>query len=214
MEVTRDNLLSLIRNGLKREDLSISALEKLASVPKDTVRDFLRAKTHILRADKLEKIRRILEPECKVTISGTVGADTQIIASKDTKDKVDCPPGLEPVDVVAVRIKSDAMAPVFLNGWVVYYTEQRNLNVPGIRGGWTVPYNKPAKKTGKKDPDHNLAEFFGKPCIVKLKDGRMMLRTLKPGSTPGKYNLISYNAGDIKDAVITSAAKIIFIKTE
>jgi transcriptional regulator with XRE-family HTH domain len=217
MEITRDNLLSLIQSRMKREGLNITSLEKRAGVPKDTVRDFLRGKTQILRADKLQKILRVIEPSRKVAITGYVGANAVITATEAGKDKetVDCPPGFDPVDLSAVRIKGDAMSPVFLDGWVIYYTLQHHKSTVALSDSWQVPYNRkdPAGKTAKEVPEP-LLEFLGKPCVLKLADGRLILRTLKPGKTPGHYTLVSYNATDIENVALEWAARIVYIKTE
>ncbi|MGA7239904.1 MAG: hypothetical protein WBY44_29760 [Bryobacteraceae bacterium] len=64
--LTRDTLLLLIHSSLKRDNMSIAALERLSGVPKDAVRDFLRGKTHIPRADKLQKIMNVIQPHVKL----------------------------------------------------------------------------------------------------------------------------------------------------
>jgi hypothetical protein len=212
MEINRDNLLSLINTGVKREALSISGLERQAGVPRDTIRDFLRGKTQVLRADKLQKILRILEPQDTVVVSGIAGAGGEITASvsadKNAKDRVDCPPGFDPSDVVAVRVRGDAMLPVFHDGWVVYYSRRDDIRISPLSGGWQVPYNKADKA---RDP---LAEFIGKPCVVGLAGGRRLLGTLKRSASGESYSLTHYNAADIRKIKPEWAAKIIFIKTE
>jgi hypothetical protein len=65
MEITRDNVLAFISSRLKTTELSVAELERLAGVPKDTVRDFQRGKTYMLRADKYQKIMDILAPGMK-----------------------------------------------------------------------------------------------------------------------------------------------------
>ncbi len=206
MEITRENLLHLIRSELDKRDLSIASLEKQSGVPKDTVRDFLRGKTQILRADKMQKVMQILQPESKIFISGYVGEESEIFLSdSDNKEEVECPPGFEPGDLSAVRIEGDSMVPVFHNGWVIYYSRSASAKLQS-GSGLQVPYN----KTSGGD---KFAEFVGKPCVIKLTDGRLMLRTLKTGSKAELYNLISYNSPDIKDAKIEWVARIIFIKT-
>jgi hypothetical protein len=55
-------------------------------------------------------------------------------------------------------------------------------------------------------------EFYGKPCVVKLRDGRALLKTLRAGRTAGLYTLTSYNASDIEDAQVEWAARIVFVK--
>jgi predicted XRE-type DNA-binding protein len=214
MEITRDNLLALIRSGLKRESLSVAGLEKDAHVPKDTVRDFLRGKTQILRADKLQKILRILEPQDTVQVSGTVGEKGQILGTGDSaKDRVECPPGCDPCDVIAIRVKGDAMLPVFHDGWVIYFSRRHDIEIPAILGGWQIPYEKTGVKAGKGKGDR-FADFLGKPSVVALSDGRVFIGTLKRADHSGIYNLVNYNESDLKNIVPQWAAKIIFIKTE
>ncbi len=66
MELTRDNILQLIRSGLEKHSLSVAALEREAGISKDSLRDFLRGKTYILRADKLQKVMKIIDPDFKL----------------------------------------------------------------------------------------------------------------------------------------------------
>lgn len=208
MEINRENLLNLIRTELAARKLSISALERQASVAKDTIRDFLRGKTQVLRADKLQKILRILHPEEKIAISGSMGKEAEITSiASDIQDKIDCPPGFSSHDLKAVRVDGDAMLPVFQNGWIICYSTKTGDHNTGPGAGWQVPYNQPVSGEA-------FAEFVGKPCVAKLADGRLFLRTLKYGSAPGKYNLIGYNnVSDIQDAAIEWIGKIVFIRT-
>lgn len=66
MEFTRDNTIKLIRSGLREHSLSVSALEREAGISKDSVRDFLRGKTYIMRADKLQKVLKVIAPDLKI----------------------------------------------------------------------------------------------------------------------------------------------------
>lgn len=61
-EFTRDNLITLIKIGLKNNALTIAGLERAANVSKDSVRDFFRGKCYILRADKLQNVLGYLYP--------------------------------------------------------------------------------------------------------------------------------------------------------
>ena len=74
MEITRNNLLDVIRASLQERSLSVSRLEREAGVPKDTVRDFLRGKTYIPRADKLQKILIALALEPILTFESFDGS--------------------------------------------------------------------------------------------------------------------------------------------
>jgi len=59
-------MLKLIRAGLKKRSLTVKGLEEKAGVSRDSVRDFFRGKTHIMRADKLQKVLAVLEPDLKL----------------------------------------------------------------------------------------------------------------------------------------------------
>lgn len=213
MEITRNNLLGLIRASLKRDSLSVSGLERDAGVPKDTVRDFLRGKTQILRADKLQKILHIIEPEGKVHIAGIVGMKGAEITLLDKgnmikENEVECPPGCSPSEVVALRVQGDALLPVFHNGWIIYYSRRNDIAIPPISGGWQVPYPK-----RNKGSDH-FAEFIGKPCIVGLEGGHAYLGTLKHSANGKTYDITNHTMSDIKNISPVWVAKIIFIKVE
>lgn len=208
MEITRENLLELIKTGIKRDKLSISGLERNAGVPKDTIRDFLRGKTQILRADKLQKILRVLEP--KLHIAGEVQDSGEIIFMQTAQmPEVDCPQGFDTADVTAVRVRGNGLLPVFHDGWVIYYSRRPDIGIPKITGGWQVPYAKATK--GKADA---FAEFLGKPCIVGLAGGRALLGTLKRPGSAENYSLTNHNANDIRNIKPEWAAKIILIKPE
>jgi transcriptional regulator with XRE-family HTH domain len=206
MTLQRENLLELINTELLARGLSITALEKQAGLAKDTVRDFLRGKTHLLRSDKLEKLLAVLRPENQLTIRFYVGENAEIFPLPPAgQSQTPCPTGFDNTDIHAVLITGDAMFPVFHDGWIVYYSNRPNAQ-PTPEKGWQVPYNKPVN--GDK-----FAEFMGKPCVITLANGRMMLRTLRQGSKAGFYDLISYNCPDVKDVEVQSASKIVFIKT-
>ncbi len=199
MEITRDNLLSLIKSGLQQHSLSISALERHADVPKDTVRDFLRGKTQILRADKLQKILRVLQPQEKLAVRYVLGNNAELLPHSG--EEVEFPPGIDKGAVEAVLIKGNAMSPVFHDGWIVYYST--SPHAPAGKVGWQVPYG---------SGDAPFSALLNKPCVIRLADDSLMLRTLKSGAN-GKYTLAAYNTPDIKDVAIADAYKIVFIKT-
>jgi transcriptional regulator with XRE-family HTH domain len=58
--ISRQYVLELIIRARKEKDFKVSALEEMAKVPKDTIRDFERGKSYLIRSDKLQKILNVL----------------------------------------------------------------------------------------------------------------------------------------------------------
>ena len=67
MEITRQTLLDLIDSARAEKNLTMKALERLADVPADSLRDFYRGKVSVLRADKLQKILKALGYRLDIT---------------------------------------------------------------------------------------------------------------------------------------------------
>lgn len=65
IEITRDNLLSLVEARLESLGVTVAELERRAGLPKDTVRDFKRGKTYMLRSDKYQRLMKIIAPEMR-----------------------------------------------------------------------------------------------------------------------------------------------------
>jgi len=60
MEMTREWLESQIELALSK-GASVLGMEKKAGLRQDTIRDFLRGKTQMLRADKLQALQPVLD---------------------------------------------------------------------------------------------------------------------------------------------------------
>jgi transcriptional regulator with XRE-family HTH domain len=203
----------------KRAGMTVQQLADRAKISRGYLNELKKGQKR-LNADVMKRLASALEVKMgdlidgdvspTVPVAAYVGLGGEVFPYNDTKEsphetEVECPPGLDPRYVVAIRIQTDSMLPVLQPEWIVYYSERRDIEIPIIREGWQVPYNKPT--------DEPLSEFFGKLCIIRLSDGRTMLRTLKKGHAPGRYNLTISSAADIENAEIQWAAKIIFIKT-
>lgn len=76
------------------------------------------------------------------------------------------------------------MAPVFQERDLIYYQ-----NVPG--------------------PPENL---IGRECVVGLADGRVFVKILQRGNSPGFFNLFSYNAPLIADVVVDWAVRVMWVR--
>src|SRR5262249_20569 len=72
-------------------------------------------------------------------------------------------PGGWSEDTVAVEIRSNSLGP-FFNRWLIFYDDLRR----------------------PVTPDH-----MGELCVVGLKDGRILVRQVQPGTAEGSFNLLS-----------------------
>jgi len=56
--------------------------------------------------------------------------------------------------------------------------------------------------------EHPPSELIGQECVVKLHDGRMLVKILRRGSRSGRFNLESWNAGLLEDQQVEWAAPV------
>jgi phage repressor protein C with HTH and peptisase S24 domain len=177
---------------LKR-DLSLAKLAALAG-------------TSAPQIDKLEKgIRRMtfdwarrlavplgIEPEDlmggerNVPVVGRVGAGAEILPIDDHAKgeglfEVECPRGLDPKATVAVEVVGDSMAPAIQEGWVLFYD---------------------------RSPEPAPSAVVGRLCVVKLEDGRVLVKQVRRGPERGRFNLVSLNGPMIEDVALEWAAPV------
>lgn len=76
---------------------------------------------------------------------------------------------------------------------------------PAMQDGWHIYYDGGATSG-------DCSQYLNKLCVVSIKDGPTMLKILKKGYAPGRFNLLSYNASMIEDVELKWCAKVIFIK--
>jgi transcriptional regulator with XRE-family HTH domain len=214
----RDGDTRLMLNRIKElrdeRGMSLARLEEITGISAQQI-NRLEKGTRRLNEDNVAKLAAALGcraqdifgdlPAAGIPVVGFVGAGAEIYAIDDHEhgaglDEVDAPPGAAGRDIVAVRIRGDSMFPVFQDGWTVYYGERITMVHSPAEG----------QLQNAADP---LSDYFSKPCAVRLVDGRTMLKTLKRGTVPGRYNLVSYDGRDIEDVELDWAARILFIKT-
>jgi phage repressor protein C with HTH and peptisase S24 domain len=112
-------------------------------------------------------------------VAGYVGAGAEIIP-------VDGDPGpghridLPPPNAVPVIVRGDSMYPRYFDGETLLY----------------LPEHRP--------PD----ELIGRECVVKLADGRMLVKILKRGTKRRRYNLESWNAAPLENQAVEWAAAV------
>jgi len=119
----------------------------------------------------------------KVSLKGKVGAGQAIYPLEaDDEALVDAPPNAT-ASTVAVEVSGASMLPVFFDGWLLYYS--RHLSP---------------------------TEMVNKIGVAQLSDGRLLVKTIRPGLSPGLWTLLSANADPIEDVAIEWVAPIDWIK--
>lgn len=121
-----------------------------------------------------------------VPVVGYVGAGSEIYSIDDHAkgagiDQIEVPAGVMSLSTIAVIVRGDSMLPVYRNGDVLFYDRQ-------FRG--------------------NLDHLVGKTCVVRLVDGRCLVKDLFKSKS--SYVLTSHNAEPIF-AAIDWAAPVIWV---
>lgn len=120
-----------------------------------------------------------------IPLSGYVGAGQQVIPVDGDGDVDQIEPALPvPDGTICVRVRGDSMYPRYFDGELLYY---RSEPVP---------------------PDSAL----GRECVVRLKDGRMLVKMFRRGTKVGRYTLESWNAPPIEDQDVEWVAPVEFVE--
>ena len=82
---------------------------------------------------------------------------------------------------VAVEVRGDSLVPTAEDGWRLIYTGNRTVLEEDV---------------------------LNRLCVVKLTDGRMLVKRVVRGSEPQRYHLVSTNAPMIENAEIEWAARV------
>lgn len=124
----------------------------------------------------------------QVPVKGYVGAGAEVHPIDDHPkgrglEMVDAPPGVS--DCVAVIVRGESMYPMLQAGWLLFYRKD----------GETVP-----------------EECVGKLCVVEVKDGPTLVKTLRRGSKKGHWRLESWNAEPREDVALVWASRVLDIR--
>lgn len=114
------------------------------------------------------------------TVKGMIAAGTE--ASFELSDELNDPIELPPASAIGVRVRGNSMYPRYMDGEKLLY----------------LPEHRPA------------SELVGRECAVKVKDGGMLVKIIRPGSKRGLFNLESWNRDTptIEDVKIEWASPI------
>lgn len=187
-----------INERLKAISLTATGASKKAGLSEDAIRNIRRAASDESRAGMqtttLMALAPVLgttvnwlltgiDPNMTVRLAGFVGAGQEIYQfDEGGAGYVEAPPGAVP-ETEAVEVRGLSMYPLYEEGTILYYSRQLS-------------------------PDR----LVGKRCIVRLEDDRTLVKSLRRGSGPGLYTLVSLNAPDIEDVAVRWAAPIDWVK--
>lgn len=119
-----------------------------------------------------------------VPLQGIVGAGASVMPldGDSAMDYVE-PAFAMPAGTVCVQVRGDSMYPRYIDGETIYF----------------------------RADSVNPNTVLGRECVVKLSDGRMMVKILRKGSAPGLFRLESWNAPPIEDVGIDYASPVFFV---
>lgn len=121
-----------------------------------------------------------------VPIIGYVGAGGAVLFGEGQGPFGDAPvppQGAGPT-TVAVEVRGDSMAGMLEDGWIVYYDDRR---------------------------DPPTEDLYGKLCVIGLIDGRVLIKKLQKGHSPGLFHIYSANAAPLFDQRVDWAARVTWI---
>lgn len=147
------------------------------------------------------------QPIATTIITHYIGVDGERLPLPDSEVISIKLPWLSSKKMEAAIVRGNDMFPYVQDGSVIFYSREHIGNVPHVKKYAQINYNMPESGV-------DYSELFGKPCLIHLEDGRIILRELKLGSERDRYNLRRYNAPDLENVKIRTAYKIVFIKTD
>jgi hypothetical protein len=114
-------------------------------------------------------------------VDGYVGAGAEVVPVDDSSlgDEIELPPGA-PANTHTLIVRGNSMYPRYFEGEHLSYVPE-----PG-------------------DPE----QLIGRECVVKLRDGRVLVKIIRRGSRPRCFNLESWNAPPLEDQQIEWAAPV------
>lgn len=124
-------------------------------------------------------------PNGMLPVVGYVGAGAAVMpfddyANGDGMDHIERPSFVQG-RAVAVEVRGDSLLPVAEDGWRLIYTGEQTMMEEQV---------------------------LNRLCVVKLLDGRMLVKRIVRGSQPQRYHLLSTNAPIIEDVEVEWAARV------
>lgn len=197
--IRRRRALQAVVEAQRAKGVSLNAWAEAAKASESAVRGFLSGRTRSLTGDTYDRLAEaaglpvtdLLGETVRRTVPlvGYVGAGavvhyTESDPSSERVDEVDAPPNADD-RTVAVIVTGDSMFPRYYDSEVIYFKRSETV----------VP-----------------SDLYGKDVVVRLADGRTLVKVLRRGSEPGLFNLESFNAPPIEDVSIEWAVPVLWVK--
>lgn len=201
-----DIFINRLEEEMRKQGFNYKSLSRSAGLGETNVRDIITRRSLNPRRDTLQKIAAVLGKPLAhflgedytqtVRVVGEITPDKKLAARAallvsehtppETIERVETPPELGHRDLVALRVKGNALYPFMPDGTLVYYSE-----------------------TTTQPP---FGEYIDTLCIIQIENGVAVLRKLKYGEQFDTYNLEDFYGDKIENAQVEWCAKIKFIK--
>lgn len=126
-------------------------------------------------------------PDSNVLLVGRVGAGAEVVFVDGYElgggEEIDRPPGA-PVQTIAVTVEGNSMYPAYRDRDILYYSRHES----------------------------SAKDCLGKECIVRLVDGRTLVKILQKGTEPQRYTLASHNFPPLENQKVVWIARIDWVK--
>ena len=173
--VTQPTVHRWEKGAFTPDDKMLEVLSDLAGVP-----------TAVFRYGEIRAGRRM------IAVAGHVGTGGEVLAINDAPagggaDEVEAPPD-SGLYMVAVKVRGDAMLPVYADGDILFYGRD-----PGLGG---------------VDP----TSCVGRDCVVKLVNGPTLVKRVALGGGRNTYLLMSFIAEPIVNVRLEWASPVRWVK--
>ncbi len=204
----KDKIVKNIERLAQISGISLSRLADKAGLTPSTVTRFVNDyRGHTISMASLDKLaiasgypsyqdflfqdRDKNSPKKEVKLMGYIGENAILHELNEDSDwdgveVVECPPGVDSDKIKAIRIKGNALYPLYDDGDILYYDADAKSRLD--------------------------SSCINKLCLVQVKDGQTYVKTLTKGTQHFNFTLTSFNTPPIDDVQIEWAAKILWVK--
>lgn len=181
----------LVRQALKLGNLKQAEFASVIGVSQATVSKWLSGKAkpeihHWLAVRSFMAHHGYADGETVPTVplQGFVGAGAVVLPLEGDGALEYIEPAFPmPAGTVCVQVRGDSMYPRYQDGETIYFRAETA----------------------------NPADLVGRESVVKLVDGRMLVKIIRKGTAANLYRLESWNAPPIEDVEIAFASQVFFV---